>query len=78
MSTLDWILGIVLVIAALIMLVSILMQRSQRSGLGAIAGGSDTYFGDGKTHGKEARLALITKISGGIFIAIALLMVILG
>ena len=56
------------VIAALVLIVSVLMQQGSRQGLGAIAGGAETFFGKNKAKAFEGRLALITKISATVFI----------
>ena len=51
MTTLEIVLGIVLLIAALFLIVAVLMQQSKQKGLsGTIAGGAETFFG--KTKGK--------------------------
>ena len=72
------VIGIVLVIAALIMIVTIMLQSSERSGLGAVSGAAETFFGKNKAKGMEAKLALITKISAGVFVALSVLMMFVG
>ena len=72
------VIGIVLVIAALIMIVTIMLQSSERSGLGAVSGAAETFFGKNKAKGMEAKLALITKISAGVFVALSVLMMFIG
>ena len=62
MSAIQYVLGIVLIILAIVLIVSVLLQESRSAGLsGAISGGADTFFG--KTKGKtiEQKLAKITK-----------------
>ena len=75
MDTLQIVIGVVLLISALIMIVTILMQQSRQQGLGAIGGGAETFFGKNKARGMEARLAMITKIASGVFIVLSLIMV---
>lgn len=77
MNALQIVVGIFLMLAALVMIVTILMQQSRQQGLGAIGGGAETFFGKNKARGMEARLALITKIASGIFIVLSLIMVVI-
>ncbi len=74
----ETVLGILLVIAALVMIIAILMQQSRQQGLGSIGGGAETFFGKAKARGMDARLALITKISAATFIVLSLIMVVIG
>jgi preprotein translocase subunit SecG len=62
MSVVQWIVGILLMISAIVMIVSVLMQSSERTGLGAVSGAAETFFGKSKARGMNAKLALITKI----------------
>lgn len=70
--------GILLIIAALIMIVTVLLQSSERSGLGAVSGAAETFFGKNKAKGMDAKLALITKICAVVFVALSVLMMFLG
>ena len=70
--------GILLIIAALIMIVTVLLQSSERSGLGAVSGAAETFFGKNKAKGMEAKLALITKICAVVFVALSVLMMFIG
>lgn len=70
--------GILLMIAALIMIVTVLLQSSERSGLGAVSGAAETFFGKNKSKGMEAKLALLTKICAIVFVALAVLMMFVG
>ena len=63
----------ILVISALVMIVTVLLQQGQTQGLGAIAGGAETFFGKNKARSVEGKLALITKISAGAFVVMALI-----
>ena len=77
MTTIHWIIGILLMLSALVMIVTVLLQSSERSGLGAIGGAAETFFGKNKARGMEARLALITKICTGFFVALSIVMMFL-
>ena len=70
--------GILLIIAAVIMIVTVLLQSSERSGLGAVSGAAETFFGKNKAKGMEAKLALITKICAIVFVALSVLMMFVG
>ena len=66
---------VLMVIASLVLIVSVLMQSSDSDGMGAITGGSETFFGKNKTGSFEGKLALITKISAAVFVVLALVMI---
>ena len=70
--------GILLMIVALVMIVTVLLQSSERSGLGAVSGAAETFFGKNKAKGMEAKLALITKISATVFVVLSVLMMFVG
>ena len=69
--------SIVLIIAALFMIVTVLLQSSEEGGISAISGQSNSYFSKSKAKTFEARLALGTKIAAGVFIACAILKLII-
>ncbi len=69
--------SIVLIIAALFMIVTVLLQSSEDDGISALSGRSgDSYFSKSKTKTMEAKLALGTKIAAGIFVALSILLLI--
>ncbi len=71
-------LSILLIIDALFMIVTVLMQSSNDDGLGALSGRSnDSYFSKSKAKTMEARLALGTKIAAGVFVVLSLLMLLI-
>ncbi len=78
MSALQIILNILLIISSLVVIVSVLMQSSESDGMGAISGNNDSFFGKAKNAALEAKLALATKISAGVFVALSLVMIIVG
>ena len=77
MTVLDWIVGILLLISALVMIVTVLLQSSERTGLGAVSGAAETFFGKNKAKGMDAKLALLTKICAGVFIVLSIVMMFL-
>jgi len=72
MTALSIILNIVLILVAIVLIGTVLMQQGQRQGLGAIAGGADTFFGKNKAMGLDGKLQKITKIAAVVFIVLAL------
>jgi len=77
MSVVQWIIGILLMISAIVMIVSVLMQSSERTGIGAVSGAAETFFGKNKARGMDAKLALITKICTGLFVGLSIVMMLL-
>jgi len=69
--------SIVLILAALVMIVTVLLQSSEGGGIGALSGQSDSYFSKSKAKTMEAKLALITKIAAGVFVALSLVMLVI-
>lgn len=70
--------GILLIVASIVMIVTVLLQSSERSCLGAVSGAAETFFGKNKARGMEAKLALATKISATVFVALSVLMMFVG
>ncbi len=68
--------SIVLIITALIMIVTVLLQSSDEGGIGALSGRSDSYFSKAKSKTFEAKLALCTKVAAGVFVALSILLLI--
>ena len=66
-------LTIIHVIICIILIGVVLMQHGKQQGLsGAIAGGSDTFFGKNKGRTAEAKLEKLTKILSAAFIVLTL------
>ncbi len=78
MSVLQWIIGILLMISALVMIVTVLLQSSERTGIGAVSGAAETFFGKNKARGMEAKLALLTKICASVFVVLSIVLMFLG
>lgn len=68
------VLGILVIISALFMIVTVLLQSSEVKGLGAVSGQMDSYFSKNKAKTVEAKLALGTKISASVFVVASLVM----
>ena len=74
----HYLVGAVLIVSALIIIVTVMLQQSKQQGLsGAIAGGADTFFDKNKGRTKDALLAKLTKIVATVFCVTALASVIL-
>ena len=71
MAVLKMILTIVFIIVSIALTVIILMQQGKNAGLGALAGGSETYWGKNKGRSVEGMLNKITKILIAAFIILA-------
>ncbi len=72
------VLSILLIVDALFMIVTVLLQSSDDDGISALSGrSSDSYFSKSKTKTMEARLALGTKIAAAVFVVLCLLMLLI-
>ena len=69
---------VLLVLASLVLIVTVLLQPGESNGLGAIAGGAETFFGKNKAKTMEGKLALATKVSAVVFTVMALIIAWLG
>ena len=78
MAILNGIITVVLVVCALVLIATVLLQPGESNGLGAIAGGAETFFGKNKAKTMEGKLALATKISAAAFIVCALVIAVIG
>lgn len=74
MAWYEILIGVLVIVVSLIIIAIVLMQQSRQAGLsGAIAGGSETFFGKNKGRTIDAKLAKYTKILSVIFFVVALL-----
>ena len=71
MSVLKMILTIVFIIISIALTVVVLMQQGKNAGLGALAGGSETYWSKNKGRSVEGMLNKITKILVAAFMILA-------
>ena len=78
MAILNGIVTVVLVVCALVLIATVLLQPGESNGLGAIAGGAETFFGKNKAKTMEGKLALATKVSAAAFIVCALVIAVIG
>jgi len=78
MAIITVLITILLVVSALVLIGTVLLQPGESQGLGAIAGGAETFFGKNKSKTMEGKLALATKISAGVFTVCALLIAMLA
>lgn len=62
---------IVFLILSVIMTVIVLMQEGKNTGLGAIAGSSDSYWGRNKGRSMEGMLVKLTRVLLALFLIIA-------
>ena len=69
------VLNVLMVIAAIVMIITVLLQSSESDGMGALAGGSsETFFGKNKNSTFEGKMAMATKISAVVFVLLAVIM----
>jgi len=78
MSTISIIFGSILLACALFLIIAVLLQDSQKGLSGAIAGGSDTYYGKNKGKSKQKKLSKLTAIASIVFVVIALATFVVG
>jgi len=78
MTVLLIIVNILLVIAALIMTATVLLQSSDENGLSAITGGSDRQYSRSHAKSIDAKLALITKICAVAFVVLCFVSMLLS
>ena len=80
MSTVQMIFNVLMVLASIVLIVSVLMQKGDEGGVGAIMGGSgaESFLGRNKAKTMQGRLALLTKVSAGAFVLLALVMIFLN
>ena len=72
------VLSVLLILVALFMIVTVLLQSAEDGGISAISGQTGSYFSKSKAKTFEAKLALGTKIAAAAFVVLSLLMLILG
>ena len=74
MQVLSVILSVVLLLAALFMIVTVLLQSSNQRGLGAIAGEVTANMNKTKAADVEKKLALGTNIAAAVFVVLSLVL----
>ena len=79
MTTLEMIFGIILLIFAVFLVVSVLMQHGKSHNLsGTIAGGAETFFGKEKGKTIDKVLSLITSIVSVIFVIMVIVLYVIS
>ena len=74
-------LQILMAIVAVVLIVSVMLQDGDSEGitaLGASTGNSETFFGKNQTSSLQGKMALITKISAGAFVVLAIVIMIIS
>lgn len=71
MAVLKTVLTIVFIIISIAVTVIVLMQEGKQTGLGAIAGSSETYWSKNKGRSVEGMLVKITRVLVILFLVIA-------
>ena len=74
MTVISVIATILLVLAALVLIATVLLQPGETNNLGAIAGGAETFFGAGKATAADKVFARLTSVVGVIFVIVALVL----
>ena len=72
------VISILVILCALFMIVTVLLQSSKAAGLGSIAGEVTANMNKTKAASVESKLALGTKISAAAFVVLALVLWIIG
>lgn len=72
MSAILVLVNCLLALLAIVLIVAVLAQEGSRQGLGAIAGGAETFFGKNKAKSVEGKLEAVTKIAAVAFIVLAI------
>ncbi len=80
MTPTQLVMTILLMVSSVVMIVSVLLQKGDADALSALGGGgsSDSFFGKNKGKTLQGKLALLTKVSAAVFVALALLMIFIG
>lgn len=77
MNAIQTILNIVLIVIDVALIVLVLAQQGKQAGLGAIAGGAETFLGKKKAGSMDALLTKLTRIAAIVFIGLSLAMLII-
>ena len=78
MSSIEWIFGSILLVFAVFLVVSVLLQNGKSKNLsGTISGGAETFFGKEKGRTIDKMLSTITSIVAVIFVIAVIVLYIL-
>ena len=73
MTTVDIVLGIVLIVVSVFLIIAVLMQHGKAHNLsGTIAGGAETFFGKTKGQTIDKKLSVLTSVIAIIFVLVVL------
>ena len=73
MTTLELVLGIILLVGALFLIVAVLMQHGKSKNLsGTIAGGAETFFGKTKGIAIDKVLSRVTSVVAVVFVVLVI------
>lgn len=78
MSLYEYILGGVLIVAALLIIAFTLMQQQRGQGLSAAIMGDNSLMAAGRERSNEAKLATATKVLGAIMFVVTLVLCVLA
>ena len=74
MEILRIILTVIFIVMCIALTVLVLMQEGKDAGLGAIAGGAETYWGKNKGRSMEGKLEKITKVMIVLFFVLSIVL----
>lgn len=74
MDILKMVITIIFVIDCIALSIIVLLQEGKSAGLGTIAGGADTYWGQNKGRSMEGALVKVTRILAILFLVLALVL----
>ena len=74
METVRIIITVVFIIVAIALSGIVLMQEGKNSGLSALSGVADTYWGKNKGRSMEGMLVKITAVLGAVFMVMSILL----
>ena len=74
MEILRIILTVIFIVMCIALTVLVLMQEGKDAGLGAIAGGAETYWGKNKGRSMEGALVKATRVIAVLFIVLAVVL----
>ena len=77
METLLWIGKVLLVLMGLFLIAVVLLQPAQSTGVGAIGGAAETFFGKNKSKTYEGKMVKATKIVTIVFVVLSIVVALL-
>jgi preprotein translocase subunit SecG len=74
LSAIAWIVTVIHIICAISIIIIVLLQSGKAAGMGAIAGGAETFFGKNKGRTIDALLGKYTAVAAITFLITSLLL----